>query len=101
LRSVAVFRVCGQSNFLPNESKCWPDLSWGKTMFPLSVSAMVGELVFGSIGLVAFIYGKRQSVWTPMFLGLALMIYPYFVADPIVLFSIGIGLTASLYFRRL
>ena len=36
----------------------------------------------------------------PMFLGLALMVFPYFVGDPGVLFTLGTGLTASLFFLR-
>jgi hypothetical protein len=61
---------------------------------------LIGGLLFGSIGFVAFIYGKRMHVWKPMFLGLALMAYPYFVEDDIVLFAIGIVGTAALFLFR-
>ncbi len=62
-----------------------------------SVAEIVAEFIFGSIGFVAFIYGKRMHVWTPMFIGLALMIYPYFVPDTLVSCAIGGILTASLF----
>jgi hypothetical protein len=61
---------------------------------------LVGGLLFGSIGFVAFIYGKRMHVWKPMFLGLALMAYPYFVENDIVLFAIGVVGTAALFLFR-
>ncbi len=65
-----------------------------------SVAEIVAEFIFGSIGFVAFIYGKRMHVWTPMFIGLALMIYPYFVPDMLVLGTIGAILTALLFLFR-
>ena len=61
---------------------------------------LIGGLLFGSIGFVAFVYGKRMHVWKPMFLGLALMVYPYFVANDIALFAIGAVGTAALFLFR-
>ena len=61
---------------------------------------LIGGLLFGSIGFVAFIYGKRMHVWKPMFLGLALMAYPYFVTNDIVLFAIGVVGSATLFLFR-
>ena len=60
----------------------------------------IGGLLFGSIGFVAFVYGKRMQVWTLMFLGLALMVYPYFVSNDVALFAIGIVGTAALFLFR-
>ena len=34
---------------------------------------LFANLLFSSVGFVAFIYGKRQHIWKPMFIGLALM----------------------------
>lgn len=61
---------------------------------------LLGGLLFGSIGFVAFVYGKRMHVWKPMLLGLALMAYPYFVANDVALFVIGILGTTALFFFR-
>lgn len=58
---------------------------------------LIGGLLFGSIGFVAFVYGKRMHVWKPMFLGLALMVYPYFVSNDIALFALGTVGTAALF----
>jgi hypothetical protein len=66
----------------------------------LSSANLIGGLVFGSIGFVAFIYGKRMHVWKPMFLGIALMAYPYFVENDILLFGIGVVGTAALFLFR-
>ena len=43
-------------------------------MLNLSAANLIGGLVFGSIGFVAFIYGKRMNLWRPMLLGIALMV---------------------------
>jgi len=56
--------------------------------------------VFGSIGFVAFVYGKRMNLWKPMFLGLGLMIYPYFVSDDKIMLAIGILGSGVLFFFR-
>jgi hypothetical protein len=69
-------------------------------MFSFSAANLIGGCIFGSIGFVAFIYGKRMNLWRPMFLGLALMIYPYFVSNDVILFAAGIVGSASLYFVR-
>ncbi len=63
-------------------------------------AVIVANLLFGSIGFVAFIYGKRMHIWKPMFIGLALMAYTYFITNTIVLFGIGVVLTASLFVFR-
>jgi hypothetical protein len=65
-----------------------------------SATELMAGLLFGSIGLVAFVYGKRQQLWRPMFTGLALMIYPYFVSDGAIAYAIGVVLTASLFLYR-
>ena len=65
-----------------------------------STANLIGGLVFGSIGFVAFIYGKRMNLWGPMFIGLALMVYPYFVSSDLVLWCAGVAGSASLWFVR-
>ena len=61
---------------------------------------LLGGLIFGSIGFVAFVYGKRRNIWKPMLLGLALMAYPYFVENDVALFVIGAVGTAALFLFR-
>jgi len=61
---------------------------------------LLGGLVFGSVGFVAFMYGKRQASIKVMVIGVALMVYPYFVANTLAMYAIGILLTASLFVVR-
>jgi hypothetical protein len=65
-----------------------------------SPSNLFAGLVFGSIGLAAFIYGKKMASWRPMIIGVALMAYPYFFSGTLVIYLIGIALTTTLYFWR-
>lgn len=61
---------------------------------------LLGGLVFGTIGFVAFMCGKRQANVKMLSIGAVLMVYPYFVADTLVLYAIGALLTASLFLVR-
>ena len=61
---------------------------------------LLGGFIFGSIGFVAFMYGKRMNLWGPIFLGLGLMIYPYFVNNDVILWAAGAVGSASLWFVR-
>jgi hypothetical protein len=58
-------------------------------------------LLFGSIGLGYFIYGKKQRAVVPLICGLALMAFPYFVSNMMLLVAIGAILCAIPYFLRL
>lgn len=66
----------------------------------LSGSNLFANLLFSSIGFIGFIYGKRMSLWKPMFLGIALMAYPYFIEDTAALCAIGLAGTLALFFTR-
>lgn len=61
---------------------------------------IVAYLIFGGIGLVAFIYGKKMALFRPMIIGIILMAYPYFVSKTLLIYLVGIVLTAALYFWR-
>lgn len=60
----------------------------------MSVGNIVGNLLFSSIGFVAFMYGKRQGRFQLMAVGGALMVYPYFVSSTPLMYLVGAGLTA-------
>ena len=63
-------------------------------------SALLGSLLFGAVGFVAFMYGKKMVLWKPMVFGVALMAYPYFVPQTWLMYSIGCALCLGLYFFR-
>jgi hypothetical protein len=64
-------------------------------------SSLLWGMIFGSIGLGFFIYGKKQQAVVPLLCGLALMIFPYFVSNVIVLVIVGVALMAIPYFVRI
>jgi hypothetical protein len=67
----------------------------------LTTSWLLWGLLFGSIGLGFFVYGKQQKAVVPMICGLALMFFPYFVSNTIFLVAIGVALIAIPYFIRI
>jgi hypothetical protein len=77
-----------------------PYLAGSVAMFYSGPATIIGGLLFSSIGFVAFIYGKRMNRWKPMFCGIVLMVYPYFVANAAIIYAIGALGTAALYFLR-
>jgi hypothetical protein len=64
-----------------------------------STSLWLG-LVFSTIGLGFFMYGRKQKVAVPLICGLVLMVYPYFISSIAVLVVIGAILIAIPYFFR-
>jgi len=67
----------------------------------LDESWLLWGMLFGSIGIGYFIYGKREKVIVPMVCGLVLMVFPYFVEGTITLIAIGVALAVTPYFVRL
>ena len=65
-----------------------------------TVQVLLG-VVFSSIGLGYFIYGKKQQRTMPIICGIALMTYPYFIENTVVLILIGIILCITPKFIRL
>lgn len=67
----------------------------------MTTASLLWSLLFSSLGFGYFIYGKRQSAPVPLCCGIALMIYPYFVANITLMVIIGAVLSAVPYFVRL
>jgi hypothetical protein len=57
-------------------------------------------LLVSCVGAGYFLYGKQQRAPVPLVCGVALAIYPYFVANLIAMAVIGIVLAAIPYFFR-
>lgn len=62
---------------------------------------LIWGMVFGSIGLGFFLYGKKQKAIVPLVSGIALSVLPYFVHDLLMLFVVGISLIVLPYFVRI
>lgn len=64
-------------------------------------SLLLWGVVFGSIGVGFFIYGKKQKAVVPLVTGIALCIFPYFISNVYLLVLGGVALMAIPYFVRL
>jgi hypothetical protein len=67
----------------------------------MDTSFLLWGLLFGSIGLGFFVYGRRQKTVVPLVCGVALMIFPYFVSNTLLLVILGLALIAIPYFVRM
>jgi hypothetical protein len=67
----------------------------------VDTSSLLWGLLFGSIGLGFFVYGRRQRRAVPLLCGFGLIIFPYFVSSPLQMVLIGGALMAIPYFIRL
>ena len=66
----------------------------------MDTSFLLWGLLFGSIGLGFFVYGRRQKTVVPLVCGVALMIFPYFVSNTVLLVILGLALIVIPYFVR-
>jgi hypothetical protein len=62
-----------------------------------STALLVWGLLFSSIGLGYFVYGRRQGANVPLVCGIALVSFPYFVPSVVPMVGIG-GLLVALPF---
>ena len=53
--------------------------------------------VFSVIGMVAFAYGRKSKKNSPLIGGMILMVFPYFVPNPIVMGLIGAVTLVGMY----
>ncbi|MGA9698512.1 amino acid transport protein [Acinetobacter sp. ANC 3781] len=67
----------------------------------MTTTQLLLGVLFSSIGLGYFLYGKKQKVTVPLVCGLVLMIFPYFVENTTMLTLIGIILSILPYFVKL
>ena len=66
----------------------------------MSTANLFAGVLFGGIGVAAFLYGKKQASFKPMIIGGVLMAFPYFIANTIALYAVGALLTAALFIFR-
>jgi hypothetical protein len=66
----------------------------------MSEATLLWGVLFGSIGVGYFIYGRRQSRPIPLLCGVVLLIYPYFMPNVAALIIIGAIFVAVPYFIR-
>lgn len=61
-----------------------------------SAGSLATSFLVGSIGLVLFVYGKRQGRVPQLAVGLLMLVYPYFVPGPLAMIAIAAGLVLVL-----
>ena len=64
-------------------------------------SLLIWGMVFGVIGLGFFSYGKKQMAMVPLFTGIALFVFSYFISNVYMLVIVGIILVVLPYFVRM
>lgn len=65
-----------------------------------SPAYLIGALLFGIVGMVAFYVGRKRQRVVLKWLGIALMLYPYVVPDTWLLYVTGVGLSVACYIYR-
>ena len=67
----------------------------------MDASLLLWVMLFGSIGLGFFMYGKKQRAAVPFIVGVALFVVPYIFTNVYALVAAGVVLIALPYFVRI
>jgi len=67
----------------------------------MNASTIFWGLIFGSIGLGFFVYGKKQKAIVPLICGILLILIPYFLSNAYILVFSGVVLAVLPYFVRI
>ncbi|PKO88266.1 MAG: hypothetical protein CVU18_07920 [Betaproteobacteria bacterium HGW-Betaproteobacteria-12] len=61
---------------------------------------LIGAILFGMIGIVAYRHGRKTSIKAAKWIGIALMLFPYAIAQTWLLYAVGAGLCVALFVFR-
>ncbi|MEO8082002.1 MAG: hypothetical protein ABI641_15820 [Caldimonas sp.] len=61
---------------------------------------IVGVVLFGLLGMMAYYVGKRRQRQATKWLGVALMLYPYVVSETWLLYTVGAALCLGIWLDR-
>ena len=70
-------------------------------MMEANTAQLLWAMLFGSIGLGFFIYGKKQKAVIPFVTGIGLFVFPYFITDVYMMVLTGVAIMVLPYFVRL
>jgi hypothetical protein len=62
-----------------------------------SPAYLLGSLIFGLLGIVAFSRGRKAAHPALTWSGLVLMLYPYVIGETWLLWAVGVGLSAWVF----
>jgi hypothetical protein len=63
-------------------------------------TTLIFSMIFGTIGVGYFIYGKRQGKLTALWVGVALNVFPFLMSNVYEMVIIGIILTVIPWFPK-
>ena len=66
-----------------------------------NASILIWGVLFGSIGLGFFVYGKKQKTIIPIICGIGLMVIPYFISNLYIMILSSIVLVALPFFVKI
>lgn len=55
-------------------------------------TSLLISFLFGSVGFVGFVYGRRMSRFPHMVAGVLLMTYPMVVGEPVTMVVVGLAI---------
>ena len=58
---------------------------------------LFASLIWGSVGVGYFIYGKKQGSWIPMTGGILMIVVSYFVGSALLMSVISIGIIVTVH----
>ena len=62
-----------------------------------SANFLFASLIWGSVGVAYFIYGKKQDSWIPMIAGLLMIVVSYFIASALLMSLACLGIMTLVY----
>jgi len=65
-----------------------------------SPAYLIGAIVFGLIGLAVFRLGRKTERRRTLWMGVALMVYPYAISQTWLLYAVGIALCVGVFLDR-
>ena len=65
-----------------------------------SPAYIFGAIVFGLIGFAAFRFGRTRAKPVTLWIGVALMFYPYAISRTWLMYVVGLALCAGLFLDR-
>jgi hypothetical protein len=66
----------------------------------MNEAMLLWSVLFGAIGVGYFVYGRRQGKAVPLWCGVVLILYPYFMPNAVVVVIVGAIFVAVPYFVR-
>jgi hypothetical protein len=66
----------------------------------MNEAMLLWSVLFGAIGVGYFVYGRRQGKSVPLWCGVVLILYPYFMPNAVVVVIVGAIFVAVPYFVR-